>query len=67
MNSVEQVLVTFGSLRTGLAGVLSQEGWNSTDPFHCLVSPVSMRKVATVRTEEALFMTSGILNAMSLK
>jgi predicted SPOUT superfamily RNA methylase MTH1 len=50
----------------GLADVFSQEGRNQTDPFHCLVSSVSMLKVATVRTEEALFMTSGILNAMNL-
>jgi predicted SPOUT superfamily RNA methylase MTH1 len=35
--------------------------------FHFFVNTVFAQKVATVPTEEALFVTLGILNAMKLK
>jgi predicted SPOUT superfamily RNA methylase MTH1 len=67
LNSVESVLVTFGSPRMGLPEILSQEGRNPNGLFHFFVNTVSGQQVATVRTEEALFITLGILNAMKLK
>lgn len=67
LNSVESVLVTFGSPRMGLTDILSQEGKNPNDLFHFFVNTVRGQQVATVRTEEALFITLGILNAMKLK
>ena len=67
LNSVESVLVAFGSPRMGLTDILSQEGKNPNGLFHFLVNTVSAQQVATVRTEEALFITLAILNAMKLK
>jgi hypothetical protein len=67
LNSVESVLVTFGSPIMGLPEILSQEGRNPNGLFHFFVNTVSGQQVATVRTEEALFITLGILNAMKLK
>ena len=67
LNSVESVLVTFGSPRMGLTDILSQEGRRPNDLFHLFVNAVSAQQVATVRTEEALFITLAILNAMKLK
>jgi len=67
LNSVESVLVTFGSPRMGLTDILSQEAKNPNNLFHFFVNTVPAQHAATVRTEEALFITLGILNAMKLK
>jgi len=67
LNSVESVLVAFGSPKRGIPEILSQEGRNPNGLFHFFVNTISRQQVATVRTEEALFITLGILNAMKLK
>ncbi|MGP8069216.1 MAG: putative RNA uridine N3 methyltransferase [Candidatus Bathyarchaeia archaeon] len=57
MNSVESVLVAFGSPRMGLPEILGQECRTPNGLFHFFVNSVSGQQVATVRTEEALFIT----------
>lgn len=67
LSNVESVLIVFGSPRRGLLEILSQEGKKPTDLFHFFVNTVPSQQVATVRTEEALFITLGMLNEMKLK
>ncbi len=67
LNNVESVLIVFGSPRRGLLEILSQEGKKPMDLFHFFVNTVPAQQVATVRTEEALFITLGMLNEMKLK
>ena len=67
LNNVESVLIVFGSPRRGLSEILSQEGKKPMDLFHFFVNTVPAQQVATVRTEEALFITLGMLNEMKLK
>jgi predicted SPOUT superfamily RNA methylase MTH1 len=67
LNNVESVLIVFGSPRRGLQEILSQEGKKPMDLFHFFVNTVPSQQVATVRTEEALFITLGMLNEMKLK
>jgi len=67
MNSAESILIAFGSPKKGLQEILRHEGKNPTDLFHFFVNTVPGQQVATVRTEEALFITLGMLNEMRLK
>jgi len=64
LRSVLSVLVAFGSPRMGLKEILGQEGKSPGDVFDYFVNTVPDQKVATVRTEEAVFISLGLLNAM---
>jgi hypothetical protein len=57
-------LVAFGSPRLGLKEILVQEGKSPDDVFNFFVNTVPGQNVATVRTEEAVFISLGVLNAM---
>jgi predicted SPOUT superfamily RNA methylase MTH1 len=61
------VLVAFGSPRMGLREILGQEGKKPEDVFEFFVNTVPGQGVATVRTEEAVLISLGILNAMRLE
>ncbi len=67
LSDVESVLIAFGSPKRGLLDILGQEGKKPKDLFHFFVNTVPSQQVATVRTEEALFITLGMLNEMKLK
>lgn len=64
LRSVLSVLVAFGSPKMGLKKILSQEGKSPNDVFNFFVNTVPGQRVATVRTEEAVFISLGVLNAM---
>ena len=61
---VESILVAFGSPRMGLKEILAQENRTPHEVFSYYVNTVPNQTVATVRTEEAIFISLGILNAM---
>ncbi len=67
LNNVESVLIVFGSPRRGLPEILREEDKKPMDLFHYFVNTVPAQQVATVRTEEALFITLSMLNEMKLK
>jgi methyltransferase len=64
LRSVGSVLIAFGSPKMGLNEILAQEGKNPDNVFDFFVNTVPDQKVATVRTEEAIFISLGILNVM---
>lgn len=55
-------LVAFGAPKMGLKEILSQEKLDPKYVFHYYVNTVPDQQTATVRTEEALFISLGILN-----
>ena len=56
------VLVAFGSPRFGLREILQQEKLDRNDVLDYFVNTIPSQKTATVRTEEALLVSLGILN-----
>jgi predicted SPOUT superfamily RNA methylase MTH1 len=64
LRSASSTLIAFGSPKMGLTEILAQEGKRPTDVFNFFVNTVPDQNVATVRTEEAVFISLGILNAM---
>ena len=64
LRSVKSVLIAFGSPKMGLKEILQREGVGSDAVFDFLVNTVPEQNVATVRTEEAVLVTLGLLNVM---
>ena len=57
-------MIAFGSPRMGLREILRQEGKATQDVFDYFVNTAPGQKVSTVRTEEALLISLGVLNLM---
>ena len=55
-------MVAFGSPRFGLREILQQEKLDRNDVLDYFVNTIPSQKTATVRTEEALLVSLGILN-----
>ena len=66
MKNVGSVLVAFGSPRLGLTQIITQEGKSPDNVFDFFVNTVPAQNVATVRTEEAVFISLALLNCMRL-
>ncbi len=60
----ETVLVAFGAPQRGLQEILQEERMNAKEAFDFFVNTVPDQQTATVRTEEAILVTLGLLNAM---
>ncbi len=58
------ILLAFGSPRIGLREILKQEGKVPEDIFDFFVNTMPDQNVTSVRTEEAVLATLGILNVM---
>ena len=67
LENVGSILMVFGSPKMGLKEILTQESKSPDDVFNFFVNMVPDQKVATVRAEEAIFISLGILNAMRHK
>jgi hypothetical protein len=66
LRSVKSVLIAFGSPKLGLKEILGQDGINPDTVFDFFINTVPEQNVATVRTEEAVLITLGLLNMMRL-
>jgi methyltransferase len=66
MKDVGSILVAFGSPRLGLTEILSHEGKSPEGVFNFFINTVPVQNVATVRTEEAVLISLGLLNCMRL-
>ena len=64
MKNAGSILIAFGSPRMGLREILRQEGKAPQDVFDYFVNTAPGQKVSTVRTEEALLISLGVLNLM---
>lgn len=64
MKKAGSILIAFGSPRLGLIEILRQEGKAPQDVFDYFVNTAPRQKVSTVRTEEALLISLGLLNLM---
>ena len=64
LRSVNSVLIVFGSPKLGLKEILGQDGVAPEDAFDFFINTVPQQNVATVRTEEAVLVTLGLLNSM---
>jgi hypothetical protein len=63
---VKSVLIAFGSPKLGLKEILGQDGIDPDTVFDFFINTVPEQNVATVRTEEAVLVTLGLLNMMRL-
>ncbi len=66
-NTSRKVIVVFGAPTQGLYEITRQENLNLDEVADFVVNTIALQKVETVRTEEALFVTLGILNLMVAK
>jgi predicted SPOUT superfamily RNA methylase MTH1 len=64
LGSVRSVLIVFGSPKLGLKEILGQDGVSPETAFDFFINTVPEQKTATVRTEEAVMVTLGLLNTM---
>ena len=62
LKNSRSTFVAFGSPRMGLGEILKQEKLDPKDVFDYYVNTVPDQQTATVRTEEAIFVSLGILN-----
>jgi predicted SPOUT superfamily RNA methylase MTH1 len=62
LRGAHRVLVAFGSPRMGLRDILKQESKVAEDVFDYFINTVPKQNVSTVRTEEAILISLGILN-----
>ena len=60
----DKVSIAFGSPSTGLESLLEDEGHKLTDHSDYVVNSVPRQGTATVRSEEAIYITLGILNLL---
>jgi predicted SPOUT superfamily RNA methylase MTH1 len=67
LRNVGSVLVAFGSPRMGLTETLAQEGKTPSNVFNFFLNTVPGQNVATVRTEEAIFISLGLLNMAAVR
>jgi predicted SPOUT superfamily RNA methylase MTH1 len=61
LKDARQILIAFGSPRMGLRDILGQEKMAPEDVFDYFVNTVPDQNVSTVRTEEAILISLGIL------
>jgi predicted SPOUT superfamily RNA methylase MTH1 len=62
VKATRSILVVFGSPKKGLQEILKQEGKTSREAFDYFINTVPNQNVSTVRTEEAILISLGILN-----
>jgi predicted SPOUT superfamily RNA methylase MTH1 len=62
VRTTRSVLIVFGSPKKGLQEILEREGKNPEEAFDYLINTVPNQNVSTVRTEEAILISLGILN-----
>jgi len=62
LKSSRSTVIAFGSPKTGLREMLAQERLDPKDVFDYFVNTVPDQQTATVRTEEAILISLGILN-----
>jgi hypothetical protein len=62
LKTAEAVLVAFGSPKSGLREILQHEKLDPTHLFDYFVNTIPNQQTATVRTEEAILVSLGILN-----
>ena len=62
LKTSRSTLLAFGSPKMGLREILAQEKTDPKDVFHYFVNTVPDQQTATVRTEEAILLSLGILN-----
>ncbi len=67
LRSMKSALVAFGSPRMGLREILGQENRKAEEAFDFFVNTIPDQKVSTVRTEEAILISLGLLNLMRLR
>lgn len=60
----QPVLLAFGAPKRGLQEILQAERMNAKEVFDFFVNTVPDQQTVTVRTEEAILVTLGLLNAM---
>lgn len=60
----QPVLLAFGAPKRGLQEILQEERMNAKEAFDFFVNTVPDQQTVTVRTEEAILVTLGLLNAM---
>jgi len=61
----KKVLVVFGSPKRGLAEILGEEKINLYDVFDVVVNTAMNQGVATIRTEEAIFISLALINEVA--
>ncbi len=62
LKQARSVLIAFGSPKTGLVEVLQQESKTPEDVFNYVINTVPRQNVSTIRTDEAVLVSLGILN-----
>ncbi|MBS7643159.1 RNA-binding protein [Candidatus Bathyarchaeota archaeon] len=62
--SARTVLIAFGSPKHGLKEILARENFKLEDIAHFTVNTVPLQGTETVRTEEAIYISLGILNML---
>jgi predicted SPOUT superfamily RNA methylase MTH1 len=62
LSAAKHTLIAFGSPRMGLREILAQENETPGNVFNYFVNTVPAQEVTTVRTEEAILISLGILN-----
>jgi hypothetical protein len=62
LKTAKQIMIAFGSPKIGLKEILAQEGEIPEDVFDYYVNTVPDQGVSTVRTEEAVLISLGLLN-----
>jgi len=62
LKTSHSTVIAFGSPKTGLKEMLVQERLDPKHAFHYFVNTVPDQQTATVRTEEAILISLGILN-----
>jgi len=67
LKTVESVLIAFGSPKLGLQEILRMERLDAQEVFDHFVNMVPDQQTLTVRTEEAVFISLGILNLAKLE
>lgn len=63
LKTSQSVLLVFGSPRMGLREILAQEKIDPRDVFQYFVNTIPNQQTATVRTEEAILISLGVLNS----
>jgi len=62
--NAQRVLIAVGSPREGLNEILAREGLILEDVAHVILNTIPFQGTESVRTEEALYATLAVLNAM---
>lgn len=63
--NARRVLIAVGSPKEGLHEILAREGLALEDVAHVIVNTIPLQGTETVRTEEALYATLAVVNAMA--